>query len=124
MDYSNILKRFTGDAQDFINNPSRLDALLVDLEAKMKQIPVIGESVSELPIMIAMVKSWIKKECQVNVKVLATMIGAFLYVVNKNDLISDRIPVVGYVDDIAVLALALKFVKPDLEAYKASKGIR
>ena len=123
MDYSGVLERFTGEAKDFINNPSRLDALLVELEAKMKQIPLIGESVSELPVMVAMVKSWIKKEYQVNVKVLATMIGAFLYLVKKDDLISDRIPVIGLADDIAVLGLALKFVKPDVEAYKAFKGM-
>lgn len=123
-DYMEILNRATAEASDFINNPSRLDALLVQLEEKLRQIPAIGETVSELPVMVALVKSWIKKEYQVSVKVLATMVGAFIYLVKKKDLIPDSIPVIGIADDIAVLGLALKFVEPDLKAYKEWKAAR
>ena len=121
-DYMEILNKATAEATDFINNPSRLDALLVQLEEKLKGIPAIGETISELPVMVAMVKSWIKKEYQVSGKVLATMIGAFIYLVKKKDLISDSIPVIGIADDLAVLGLALKFVEPDVKAYKAWKA--
>ena len=34
------------------------------------------------------------------------------------DLISDKIPIVGKLDDIAVLTFALKFVQPELETFK------
>lgn len=118
MDYTSILNKATAEANDFINNPSRMDSLLVQLEAKLQAIPVIGQKVAELPVMIAMVKSWIKGEYQVSVKVLATMAGAFIYLIKKDDLISDRIPVIGYADDIAILNLALKFVEPDINAYR------
>ena len=123
-DYKEILNRATAEASDFINNPSRMDALLVDLEEKLKQIPAIGETVAELPVMVALVKSWIKKEYQVSGKVLATMVGAFIYLVKKKDIIPDNIPLVGIADDIAVLGLALKFVEPDLKAYKEWKAAR
>ena len=123
-DYKEILNRATAEASDFINNPSRMDALLADLEAKMREIPVIGETVAELPVMVSLVKSWIKKEYQVNVKVLAAIVGAFLYLVKKKDLISDNIPVVGIADDIAVLGLALKLVAPDVQAYRDWKAQR
>ena len=123
-DYKEILNRATAEASDFINNPSRMDALLVDLEEKLRQIPAIGETVAELPVMVALVKSWIKKEYQVSGKVLATMVGAFVYLVKKKDIIPDNIPVIGIADDIAVLGLALKFVEPDLKAYKEWKVAR
>ncbi len=118
-DFAEILNKATTEAKDFINNPSRLDQLLVNLENTLQKVPVIGDSVSELPTMIAMVKSWIKKEYAVSGKVLATMVGAFLYVVKDKDLISDNIPLVGRADDIAVVGLALKFVEPEVKAYKA-----
>ena len=118
-DFAEILNKATTEAKDFINNPSRLDQLLVNLENTLQKVPVIGDSVSELPTMIAMVKSWIKKEYAVSGKVLATMVGAFLYVVKDKDLISDNIPRVGRADDIAVVGLALKFVEPEVKAYKA-----
>ena len=118
-DFNEILKSATAEAQDFINNPSRLDQLLLNLEEKLQGLPAIGETVSELPTMIAMVTSWIKKEYDVSAKVIATMVGAFLYVVKKKDIIPDNIPVVGVADDIAVMGLALKFVEPEVKAYKA-----
>ena len=118
-DFTEILNKATTEAKDFINNPSRLDQLLVNLENTLQKVPLIGDSVSELPTMIAMVKSWIKKEYDVSYKVLATMVGAFIYVVKDKDIISDNIPLVGRADDIAVVGLALKFVEPEVKAYKA-----
>ena len=118
-DFAEILNKATMEAQDFINNPSRLDQLLVNLENTLQKVPMIGESISELPTMISMVKSWIKKEYAVSGKVLATIVGAFLDVVKGKDLISDNIPVVGRADDIAVVGLALKFVEPEVKAYKS-----
>ena len=122
MDYREILDRMTGEAKDFVNNPSKLDALLVELEQKLKAVPAIGDTVSELPVLVAMVKSWIKKEYQVSPKVLAIIVGAFLYLVKKKDLIPDNIPVIGIADDVAVLGIALKLVSGDVQAYKAWKG--
>ena len=117
-DYRSILDKATAEAKDFVNNPSRMDALLQQLEEKLRQVPAIGETVSGLPVMIAMVKSWIKKEYEVSPKVLAIMAGAFLYLIKGKDLIPDSIPVVGIADDVAVLGLALKLVEGDLDAYR------
>lgn len=117
-DYKSILDKATAEAKDFVNNPSRMDALLQQLEEKLRQVPAIGETVSGLPVMIAMVKSWIKKEYEVSPKVLAIMAGAFLYLIKKKDLIPDSIPVVGIADDVAVLGLALKLAEGDLDAYR------
>ena len=117
-DYKSILDKATAEAKDFVNNPSRMDALLQQLEEKLRQVPAIGETVSGLPVMIAMVKSWIKKEYEVSPKVLAIMAGAFLYLIKKKDLIPDSIPVIGIADDVAVLGLALKLVEKDVQAYR------
>ena len=121
-DYRSILENAKAEANDFINNPSRMDTLLAQLEEKLRQIPAIDQTVSELPVMVAMVKSWVKKEYEVSPKVLATMVGALLYLVKKNDLIPDGIPVIGIADDVAVLGLALKFVEKDVQAYKEWKA--
>lgn len=117
-DYRSILDKATAEAKDFVNNPSRMDALLIQLEEKLRQAPAIGETVSGLPVMIAMVKSWIRKEYEVSPKVLAIMAGAFLYLIKKKDLIPDSIPVIGIADDVAVLGLALKLVEKDVQAYR------
>ena len=114
-----ILQLFTGKAADFIGNPARLDDLLRQAEEKLRTIPNIGETLSGLPVVIAMVKSWITKEYEVQPKVLATIVAAFLYLVKKKDIIPDNIPVVGMTDDLAILGLAMKFVEPEVNAYRA-----
>ena len=119
-DYRSILDNAMSEANDFINNPSRLDALLFDLEEKLKSIPAIGETVSEVPVMISMVKSYITREyTNVSPKVIATMLGAFVYMVKKKDLIPDKIPIIGIADDLAVLGLALKLSETELKAFKS-----
>jgi len=114
-----ILRQFTSEATGFINDPSRLDQLLADAEEQLRKIPHVGETLAGLPIVISMVKSWVKREYEVQPKVLATIVAAFLYLVKGKDLIPDKIPIVGMTDDIAVLGLALKFVEPELNAYRA-----
>lgn len=116
--YSDILNGFMAEANDFINNPARLDRLLLDAEAMLRAIPTIGETASGLPVMIAMVKSWIKGEYEVQPKVLATVVAALLYLLKKKDLIPDDIPFAGLADDMAVLLAALKYIEPELNAYR------
>ncbi|OEY72833.1 YkvA family protein [Salegentibacter salarius] len=54
--------------------------------------------------------------------VIASIGGTLLYVLSPIDLIPDFIPVVGYLDDAAVFAACLKFVKVDLENYRKWKN--
>ncbi len=114
------LDKATKEAQEVINNPSKIDEILIQLEEKLKTVPAIGETLSDLPLMIAMVKAWIKKEyTEVSPKVIACLVGAFIYLIKKDDLINDRIPVIGIADDLAVLGLALKLSEPELKAFSA-----
>lgn len=119
MNASDILNKLTAEASDFVNNPTRLDSLLAEAEVKLRSIPRVGETLAGLPVVISMVKSWIRREYEVQPKVLATVVAAILYLVKGKDLIPDSIPVIGMTDDIAVLGLALKIIEPDLNAYRA-----
>lgn len=116
---SGVLNNLTAEASDFINNPSRLDRMLAEAEAAMRNIPKVGETLSGLPVMIAMAKSWIRKEYEVQPKVLIIMVAALLYLLKGKDIIPDKIPLLGMTDDIAVLGLALKVIEPELNAYRA-----
>ena len=119
MNVNEILNSFTAEAKNFIGNPAKLDGLLAQAEEKLRAIPGIGETVSGLPVLISMVKSWISREYEVQPKVLVTVVASLLYLLKGKDLISDKIPVIGMTDDIAVLGFALKLIEPELNAYKA-----
>ena len=113
-----LLDKGVEEAEEVIQNPSKVDEILLQLEDKLKEVPAIGSTLADLPLMISMVKAWIKKEyTEVSPKVIACLVGAIIYLLKKKDLISDSIPIVGIVDDIAVLGLALKLSEPELKAY-------
>ena len=113
-----LLDRGVEEAREVIQNPSRVDEILVQLEDKLKEVPAIGNTLSQLPLMIAMIKAWIKKEYTVvSPKVIACLVGAIIYLLKKKDLIRDSIPIIGIADDLAVMGLALKLSEPELKAF-------
>ena len=113
-----VLDRELKEAEEVVANPSRVDEILMQLEEKLKAVPVIGSTLSDLPLMIAMVKAWITKEYTVvSPKVIACLVGAILYLIRRKDLISDSVPLVGHVDDLAVMGLALKLSKKELQDF-------
>ena len=113
-----LLESFTSEAQELIKNPARVEELLQKAEDKLKEIPTVGNALSRLPLMVSMIRAYIRKEYpEVSVKVIVTMLCAVIYLLKGKDLIRDSIPVVGYADDIAVMAAALYFVDPELNAY-------
>lgn len=120
-----LLNGGISEAEDIIRNPSRVDEILVDLEEKLKAVPAIGQTLSNLPLMIAMIKAWITKEYTVvSPKVIATLVAAVVYLLKKKDLISDNIPLIGIADDLAVLGLALKLSEPELNAFAEWRASR
>ena len=120
-----LLNNGISEAQGIIHDPSKVDEILIQLEEKLKEVPAIGNTLSDLPTMIAMVKAWVKKEYTVvSPKVIACLVGAILYLIKKKDLIPDYIPIIGIADDLAVMGLALKLSEPELKAFKEWRDSR
>ena len=61
---------------------------------------------------------------EVPFNVVAAIGGALLYVLSPLDLIPDFIPIVGYLDDAAVIAFCLNLIEKDLISYKVWKAER
>ena len=120
-----LLNKGVKEAEEIISNPSKVDEILMQLEEKLKSVPAIGNTLSNLPLMIAMIKAWITKEyTEVSPKVIACLVGAVLYLLKKKDLISDSVPIVGLADDLAVMGLALKLSDPELKAFSEWRAAR
>ena len=106
------------DAQQVIQDPSKMDEILALLEDKLNKYPTIGGKLSDIPLMTAMLKAWEMKEyTEISPKVIARLVSAILYLVKEHDLLWDSIPHIGLADDLAVMGLALKRSKPDLKAF-------
>lgn len=105
-------------AQELIQDPAKIDGLLDDLQTRLKDVPTVGTTLSNVPLMISMVKSYVTKDyTEVSPRVIAAIVSSFLYFVKRKDLIPDNIPLIGHLDDIGVAMVALKMVEPELSAY-------
>uniref|UniRef100_UPI003743FD52 YkvA family protein n=1 Tax=Salegentibacter tibetensis TaxID=2873600 RepID=UPI003743FD52 len=58
---------------------------------------------------------------EVPFNVVAAIGGALIYVLSPIDLIPDFIPVIGYLDDAAVIAFCLNLIEKDLISYNIWK---
>ena len=103
-----VLDAGMNQAQELIQDPSKINDVLDQVQEKIKDIPVVGTDLANIPTMISMVKSYVTKEyTEVSPKVVAALVSALLYVLKGRDLIPDAIPILGQVDDVAVIAVAM-----------------
>ena len=113
-----VLNGFSAQAEAMMKEDSKLEEVLKLTEERLKDIPKVGESVSRLPLMLSMIRSYIAKEyTNVSPKVIVSMVSALIYLLKGKDLIPDKTPLIGYADDIAVTGMALKLVEKELDEY-------
>ena len=115
-----ILEKSGQEAQELVQDPVKMEELLRELPEKLQAVPGVGGILKDIPLTIALVKSFVAGEYRaVSPQIILPVVGAFAYLFKKKDLIRDSIPVLGYADDLAVLGLALKAIEPELEAFEA-----
>jgi len=116
-----ILDSSTTQAEGILGNTAQVDDILNQAQARLADLPAAaGEALSNVPLMANMIKGYVTGEYKVvSPKVVASMLGALLYLVKGKDIIPDSIPILGLVDDVAVVALALKLNEQELADFKA-----
>ena len=120
-----LLNTGIAEAEKLLKDTRGVDEVLMQLEGYLKEVPVVGETLSEIPLVASLIKSYITREYdQVSPKVIACLLGSILYLVKKNDLISDKLAFIGMADDIAVLKFALTLCQPELQEYSQWRAQR
>lgn len=113
------LKDGFDEAKDILSDKDRLDKLLESTERKLKSLPFGGKKFAIVPAFIQMIRSYVNKEYRdVPVGTILALISATAYFLSPVDFIPDFLPFVGFLDDAAVIAAALKWVSNDLDDYR------
>ena len=115
----NAFNKEKEEAEKILKDKDKLENILTKLEQNLKDMPAIGDTLSNIPVMVLLVRSYIKQEyTEIPLKSIIAIVAVLLYVVNPFDIIPDVLPGVGRLDDAAVVGFALTAIKKDLDLYK------
>ena len=102
------------DVQKVLDNEEKIEKIASDgpLSKYLEEIKLYFQMLHDI---------FTGKYKKVPVGTIAAIVGTLLYVIFPADLIPDLIPVVGYLDDAAVVAACLNATRFDLAEYKKYK---
>ena len=118
----NLLVGCFGKAKVILNDSKKVKALLDAAEKRFKEVPYFGDKMADLSLLLSMMYSYVRKEyTDISIKTLVTIVAGLIYFVSPIDFILDKIPLIGFLDDAAVMKICYDNVKPDIEKYKMWK---
>ncbi len=124
-DIQNAISDKSSVASEIIKDKKKTDGLIKKALATMEKVPGIGKYVDEIKYMCAMVRDYVKRDyTEVKLSTVIAVVAALVYLVSPVDIIPDYIPIVGYLDDMAVLAYAIKATYKEIEAYKLWRNMQ
>jgi uncharacterized membrane protein YkvA (DUF1232 family) len=97
------------EAQTYIGQKEKLYVLLDEANGTAEHhYEVLVEAWESLQIFLRLVRSWLDGRYHIPAVSLLMVIGALIYLVNPLDLIPDSIPILGLVDDAAVITFVAR----------------
>lgn len=116
----NALQKGIKSAEEVLNDKEKQEAFLQKLKAKMKSIPMVGNVLTNIPVMFRLLSSYFKGDYEdIPRNKLLIIVSALIYLISPIDLIPDIIPVAGLLDDAIVVSACIKLTKTELEKYLA-----
>ncbi len=107
-------------AKSYLADASRLDALFDEAVTELASMPheEFAETWPYFCAMLRLVRSYAGGGYRdVSASTLVVIIAAIIYVVDPLDVIPDAVPALGFLDDVTVIALAVKRSRPALDRF-------
>lgn len=113
--------RFEHEAEDMTRDPERVRGVVRDAFHKISEHRKdIGRIGADLPVLLRLARAWASGEYRrIPLKSIVLVVAAVLYFLNPLDLIPDFLPIVGYLDDAAVVGYVLRTLQQELEIFRA-----
>lgn len=111
-------------AKRLLSNPRQMRRVIEEAAVKMRRHSgAIREISGEFQVIVRMIKAWMAGDYKdISTKSVVILIAAVLYFLNPFDAIPDLTPVIGYVDDVSVIAWVVKTLKDELARFRAWEG--
>lgn len=119
---SPLFKKFVGKAEDYIKRPTRMKQLLTDAYEKASQKNDLGhlahEAWTTLQTLFRMIKSSAAGEYTgIPTSTVVAAVAVTIYFLSPIDLIPDFIPVIGLLDDVALVAWFSTTIKDEMDKF-------
>src|SRR5512143_122663 len=96
-----------------------------EIQKKFRRGGPLQRFILDGQLLLSMIRDyWSRTYRQVPVGVVGAVVFTLLYVFNPLDLMPDVLPIVGQIDDAALVAACLMLIEHDLRAYEAWKATR
>ncbi len=90
-----------------------------EIKKKFRAKVPLARFIADGQLLIAIVKDyWSGAYRQIPYGAIASIVFTLIYVLNPFDLVPDVLPLIGQVDDVAVMSACLLLVEQDLHKYK------
>ncbi|GAA3949696.1 YkvA family protein [Hymenobacter algoricola] len=119
---SAVFKKFLGKAEEYISKPSRLKQLLTDAYQKASDKKDVGSIAHEawetMQTLFRLIRSSVSGEYTgLPTPTIVAAIAVVIYFLSPIDLIPDFIPVLGLLDDVALVAWFSSTVKDEMDKF-------
>jgi uncharacterized membrane protein YkvA (DUF1232 family) len=107
-------------AESVVADARRLSRVMEEAIKKMNtHSKALGTIFADLQLIFRMVRAWLRGEYQeLSNRSVVILVGAVIYFLMPIDAIPDFIPGIGFLDDAAVIAMALAAVKSEVDKFK------
>jgi uncharacterized membrane protein YkvA (DUF1232 family) len=115
-----LLDRYRRRAEKEAQEPGRVRSIVRRAGDKLDAHRIqLGSLRDDLPVLLRLARAWARGDYRrVPWKSLVLVVAGLLYFLAPVDAIPDFIPVLGYLDDAAVVAYILRSVRQDVRAFE------
>ena len=113
--------RFHRQAEKVAQDENGLRALIRNAQHKLDRYrSELSGLRTDLPVLLRLTRAWSSGDYRkVPWKALVLVVGAILYFFSPLDAVPDFIPVIGFVDDAAVVGYVVRALRDELQAFAA-----
>ena len=119
---SSVFKRFLKKAEEYVKQPLRVKELLNDAYSKASERKdfgsIAGEVLESLGTLSRMIKAAVSKEYHgLPASTIVMGVAVVIYFLSPIDLVPDWIPIIGLLDDAALLAWFMTSIKDEMDKF-------
>ena len=118
LDDADLIREFEGSLdQVHMEKAERLLAEEAKLFASVQEKSRLRKELTKVRVLFNLLQDHVRGNYEAKPRTIAAIVAGLSYLVWPADLIPDFIPVLGQLDDIAVLFMVWMFVRGDIEPY-------